>query len=307
MNVISLFTGAGGLDIGFKEAGFTEIFASDIMPESKESYNHNYPNVPYLLKDICQVTIEDIRKSIGKKRIDVIIGGPPCQGFSNMGNKNSADPRNLLFENYVRIVDALKPKCFLFENVKGLYTMFEGRFFKRVVQSFLSIGYNIHFSLLDSSKYGVPQKRERVIIVGTRINRPFLFPAFNSDSFGCLHSYANVGEAINDLADKGTEIPNHIPLAHSDKVVRRYRLIPEGGKLPKPEDMPEDIRRSGFGTTYTRLHREKLSPTIVPGNNALPIHPYLDRSLTPREAARIQTFPDSYVFCGDRRSPGSSR
>ena len=302
MNVISLFTGAGGLDIGFREAGFTEVFASDIMPESKESYIHNYPNVPYLLKDICQVTIEDIRKSIGKKRIDVIIGGPPCQGFSNMGNKNSADPRNLLFENYVRIVDALKPSCFLFENVKGLYTMFEGRFFKKVVHSFLSIGYNIHFSLLDSSKYGVPQKRERVIIVGTRIDRPFLFPAFNSDSFGCLHSYTNVGEAINDLANKGTEVPNHIPLAHSDKVVRRYRLIPEGGKLPKPEEMPEDIRRSGFGTTYTRLHRDKLSPTIVPGNNALPIHPYLDRSLTPREAARIQTFPDSYVFYGDRRS-----
>ncbi len=302
MNVISLFTGAGGLDIGFKEAGFTEILASDIMPEAKQSYNYNFPEVPYLLKDICQVTIDDILEITKGKTVDVIIGGPPCQGFSNMGNKNSADPRNLLFENYVRIVDGLKPQCFLFENVKGLYTMFEGRFFKKVVASFLAIGYNVHFSLLDSSKYGVPQKRERVIIVGTRINRPFFFPSYDTNSFGHLKSYKNVGAAINDLAQKGTEIPNHIPLAHSEKVVRRYKLIPEGGKLPKPEDMPEDIRRSGFGTTYTRLHREKLSPTIVPGNNALPIHPYLDRSLTPREAARIQSFPDDYVFCGDRRS-----
>ena len=302
MNFVSLFTGAGGLDIGFIEAGYNDILASDIMPQAKESYNFNFPQTTYLLKDICQVTTSDIKEVIGDKTVDVIIGGPPCQGFSNMGNKNSADPRNLLFENYVRIVNELKPSCFLFENVKGLYTMFEGRFFKKVVQSFLTIGYNIHFSLIDSSNYGVPQKRERVIIVGTRINRPFLFPAHSNCSFGKIKSYANVGEAINDLANCGNEIDNHIALEHSEKVVRRYQLIPEGGKLPKPEDMPEDIRRKGFGTTYTRLHREKLSPTIVPGNNALPVHPVLDRSLTPREAARIQTFPDSYIFKGDRRS-----
>lgn len=302
MNVISLFTGAGGLDIGFIEAGYKDILASDIMPQAKESYNTNYPQTTYLLKDICQVTAEEIRKLIKGKKVDVIIGGPPCQGFSNMGNKNSADPRNLLFENYVRIVNDIKPSCFLFENVKGLYTMFEGRFFKKVVHSFLSIGYNIHFSLVDSSNYGVPQKRERVIIVGTKIDREFKFPSFNNESFGHIKSYKNVGDAINDLMDKGEEVPNHIALAHSDIVVRRYQLIPEGGKLPKPEELPEDIRRKGFGTTYVRLHRDKLSPTIVPGNNALPIHPVLNRSLTPREAARIQTFPDSYVFKGDRRS-----
>ena len=117
-----------------------------------------------------------------------------------------------------------------------------------------------------------------------------------------MRAYRNVGEAINDLADKGQEVPNHIPLEHSEKVVRRYRLIPEGGKLPKPESLPEDIRRKNFGITYTRLNREALAPTIVPGNNALPVHPFLDRSLTPREAARLQSFPDTYIFLGDRRS-----
>lgn len=302
MNIISLFTGAGGLDIGFIEAGYTEILASDIMPQAKESYNTNYPKTTFLLKDICQVTAEEIKQLTKNQDVDVIIGGPPCQGFSNMGNKNSADPRNMLFENYVRLVNALQPRCFLFENVKGLYTMFEGRFFKKVVSSFLSIGYNVHFSLIDSSNYGVPQKRERVIIVGSRIDKPFKFPAYSNESYGKIHSYANVGSAINDLMDKGEEIPNHIPLAHSEKVVQRYRLIPEGGKLPRPEELPEEIRRKGFGTTYVRLHRQKLSPTIVPGNNALPVHPVLDRSLTPREAARIQTFPDDYIFKGDRRS-----
>lgn len=302
MNVISLFTGAGGLDIGFIEAGYNDILASDIMTQAKDTYITNYPNTQYLLKDICQVTTDEIKKLIHNKKVDVIIGGPPCQGFSNMGNKNSADPRNLLFENYVRIVNDLQPTCFLFENVKGLYTMFEGRFFNKVVYSFLSIGYNIHFSLVDSSNYGVPQKRERVIIVGTKIAKQFKFPAFNSESFGKIKSYINVGDAINDLANKGEEVPNHIALAHSDIVVRRYQFIPEGGKLPNPEELPIEIRRKGFGTTYVRLHRERLSPTIVPGNNALPVHPFLDRSLTPREAARIQTFPDTYVFKGDRRS-----
>ena len=105
---ISLFTGAGGLDIGFKEAGFIGLLASDIMPQARESYILNYPNEPYLLEDIRKLTISDIQSYIGDKTVDVIIGGPPCQGFSNMGNKNSADPRNTLFESYVKIVDAIK-------------------------------------------------------------------------------------------------------------------------------------------------------------------------------------------------------
>ena len=301
-NFVSLFTGAGGLDIGFKEAGFKALFASDIMPQARESYISNYPNDTYVLEDIRKLSIFQIQSYIGNESVDVIIGGPPCQGFSNMGNKNSADPRNLLFESYVKIVDALKPKCFVFENVKGLCTMFEGRYFKQVISSFLSIGYNIHYALIDTSNYGVPQKRERIFIVGTPIAKPFMFPSYSDESYGSIHAFKNVGEAINDLMDKGQEVPNHISLNHSDVVVRRYQLIPEGGKLPKPELLPEDIRRKNFGNTYTRLHRQEVSSTIVPGNNALPVHPVLDRSLTPREAARIQTFPDSYVFCGDRRS-----
>lgn len=301
-NYISLFTGAGGLDIGFKEAGFEGLLASDIMPQAKDSFTFNYPNEPYLLEDIRKLSISDIKKYIGDKQVDVIIGGPPCQGFSNMGNKNSADPRNMLFESYVKIVDAIKPKCFIFENVKGLYTMFEGRYFEQVINAFMSIGYNLHYSILDSSNYGVPQKRERVFIVGTRLEKQFLFPEHSSTPYGNIKSFKNVGEAINDLIDKGEEVPNHIALKHSDIVIRRYELIPEGGKLPKPEDLPEDIRRKNFGNTYTRLNRQGISSTIVPGNNALPVHPVLNRSLTPREGARIQTFPDFYVFKGDRRS-----
>ena len=299
---ISLFTGAGGLDIGFKEAGFVGLLASDSMPEAKRTFEANFTDEPYLLADIRKLTVPHIKQHIGEERVDAIIGGPPCQGFSNMGNKNSADPTNLLFENYVKIVDAFRPSCFLFENVKGLRTMFEGRYFDMVVKSFVSIGYNLHYALLDSSNYGVPQKRERVFIFGTLHDREFLFPPHSCTSYGSIIAFENVGDAINDLMDKGDEFPNHIALNHSDIVVRRYEMIPEGGKLPKPEHLPEDIRRKNFGNTYTRLSRSEVSSTIVPGNNALPVHPVLNRSLTPREAARIQTFPDTFVFMGDRRS-----
>lgn len=302
LNVVSLFTGAGGLDIGFKEVGFNCVFASDIMPQAEATFNFNYPEIPFIRKDIRLFSNDEIVNLIGNKSIDVIIGGPPCQGFSNMGNKNSADPRNYLFESYVKIVDAIQPKCFLFENVKGFLTMFEGRFFDKVINSFLEIGYSLYYSIIDTSKYGVPQKRERVIIFGTKISRPFKFPKPDKNSFGKINSYSNVGEAITDLINNEKEIPNHIILNHNETVVRRYALIPEGGKLPKPEHLPEEIRRKNFGNTYTRLHRNEVSSTIVPGNNALPVHPILNRSLTPREAARIQTFPDNFIFQGDRRS-----
>jgi DNA (cytosine-5)-methyltransferase 1 len=270
LNFISLFTGAGGLDIGFKEAGHNCLLASDIMKEAELTYSYNYPSVPFFREDIRQIPLDKFKKVIGDKEVDVIIGGPPCQGFSNMGNKNSSDPRNYLFENYVSLVNTFKPKCFLFENVKGLLTMFEGRFFENIVNSFLSIGYSISYTLIDSSLYGVPQKRERVFLMGTRLqHKKFNFPKPDVKPYGFLKSFKNVGDAINDLANfENEEFPNHIILNHSDIVKRRYELIPEGGKLPKPEDLPEDIRRKNFGNTYTRLDRKTISSTIVPGNNA---------------------------------------
>ena len=301
-NFISLFTGAGGLDVGFREAGFKCLFASDIMKEAAETYRLNNPNTPFAHCDVRMLQTSTIRSAIKNQSVDVIVGGPPCQGFSNMGNKNSGDPRNLLFESYVRVVNDLRPRCFLFENVKGLYTMFEGRYFKKVVSAFSSIGYNLYFSVLNTANYGVPQKRERVIIFGTRSEGAFNFPEYSSGSVGKIQAYKNVGEAIGDLSDKDSSIPNHIPLEHGEIVKARYRLIPEGGKLPPPDQLPAELRRGNFGNTYQRLSRSSVASTMVPGNNAFPIHPTLDRSLTPREAARIQTFPDSYVFCGDRRS-----
>ena len=300
-NVLSLFTGAGGLDIGFEEFGkFKIICASDIEKECKATYNKNYPDIPFLNKDISKITAKEILEETNGIYPDVIVGGPPCQGFSVMGDKNSCDPRNLLFEAYARLVKDLQPKCFVFENVKGVKSMFKGKYLIEITNTFASLGYDIYFDVLDASEYGVAQRRERVIIVGTKLDKPYFYPSKKPLSIGKLKVKKNVEEAIGDLVDV-KDFPNHIVLNHSDIVKRRYMLIPEGGKLPPPEELPEDIRRKNFGNTYNRLHRLKCAPTMVPGNNAFPVHPTLHRSLTPREAARIQSFPDSFIFTGDRR------
>jgi len=301
LKVYGLFTGGGGLDIGFQEAGFEIIGASDIWKESERTMNLNYPDIPFLCKDITTLTSNDILESTKGIKPDVIIGGPPCQGFSVMGDKNSADPRNVLFESYVRLVEDLEPKSFVFENVKGIKSMFKGRYLNMVANSFAKIGYDIYLKVLNSKDYGVPQKRERVIIVGTKIDNLFKYPPHSNDSIGILKSKKNVQEAIGDLVKKDEKFPNHLALTHGEIVLKRYKLISEGGKLPPPEELPEEIRRKNFGNTYVRLHRKQLAPTMVPGNNAFPVHPTLDRSLTPREAARIQTFPDTHIFTGARK------
>lgn len=301
ITVYSLFTGAGGFDIGFEEAGFEIIGASDIWIESQKTMALNFPDIPFILKDVKELTSKEILKSTNGVKPDVFIGGPPCQGFSVMGDKNSSDPRNSLFEGYVRLVNDLKPKCFVFENVKGLKTMFGGRYLEMVSNSFSKIGYDVYFKILNAKDFGAPQSRQRVIIVGTSINRPFSYPKNNFKKIGKLIPMKNVGEAIMDLSKKGPEIPNHIALEHGEIVIERYKLIPEGGKLPPPHMLPLKLRRKNFGNTYNRLHRHKISTTMVPGNNAFPIHPVLNRSLTPREAARIQTFPDNIVFSGGRQ------
>ena len=301
INFISLFSGGGGFQIGFESAGYNCLLSSDIDADAEKTHHKNYPNIPFIKKDIRQLDYKEILKATKNIKPDLIIGGPPCQGFSAMGDKISSDPRNELFNSYIKLVRDLSPEFFLFENVKGFKTMYEGRFFEKTVNGFASCGYNIHFKILKSSEFGVPQIRERVFIFGTKSDKNFQFPKSSIGGVGKLKSFKNVGEAINDLSKKDTSFQNHIILNHSETVVSRYKLIPEGGKLPSPEKLPKEIRRSNFGSTYERLDRKKVSKTLVPGNNAFPIHPTLNRSLTPREAARIQTFPDNHIFEGTRR------
>lgn len=297
---LSLFSGGGGLDLGFEMAGFRVLAATDNERAAQKTYARNWPTVPFILSDARRLSTSEVVKALRGRRPDVMLGGPPCQGFSTLGSRHSSDPRNLLVDEFVRVAAVLQPQAVVVENVRAVVTEYGGRYRDYIVSRLTEIGYNVRVMTLDAASYGVAQHRERVFFVGLLDPRAeFTFPK-PTHGPGLL-PFVTVGEAIGDLQRKGDSIPNHAPLRHTDKVVARYRLIPEGGMLPPPHELPEEIRRDNFGSTYKRLHRRRPSLTIVPGNNALPVHPVLDRSLTAREAARLQSFPDTHVFEGDRR------
>ncbi len=296
----SLFSGGGGFDLGLSRAGFRSVVATDIEPTAEKTHKRNWPRVPFLLDDISNVSGQQLLDLANGVKPVLIHGGPPCQGFSHLGGRLSADPRNQLFRQFARIAEELQPQCILLENVRSIFSLYNGRFAQGILDMFCDLGFTMFKVTLNAADYGVPQLRERAFFFGTRLDAPFSFP---EPTHGPARlAYQTVGAAIMDLVGYEGSVHNHMVLNHSDIVVGRYQLIPEGGMLPSPDEIPAELRRKNFGNTYKRLHREKPSLTMVPGNNAFPVHPTLDRSLTPREAARIQSFPDDYVFEGDRRA-----
>ncbi len=307
--VVDLFSGAGGFQIGFEREGFEIVLSTDLDEDCEKVHKKNRPNVPFLKMDIHDLSSEILDKFVGKDtNIDVLIGGPPCQGFSTIGKRISSDPekrtafdpRNTLFREYIRILNYLKPKFFVMENVQGLLTRDKGRIFEEVKDTFKRTGYEFNYAILNAADYGVPQIRNRVFFYGNRVGVKMEPPIASCDGTDA-RPYRTVNETIGDLANipDNSEI-NHVALKHGEKNIRRYALIPEGGRLPEDQLSPELYRRN-FGNTFKRLHRDKPSLTMVPGHNAFPIHPWLNRSLTVREAARIQTFPDEYIFMGPRQ------
>ena len=218
---------------------------------------------------------------------------------SDPNKRHQKDPRNTLFKEYIRVLTYLKPKFFLMENVEGLLTRDKGTIFEEIKKTFAATGYEFNYVVLNAADYGVPQIRNRIFFYGNRVGVKMVPPVPTHSENGKT-PWTTVGSAIGDLAYKDqTQAHNHVPLKHGEINIRRYRLIPEGGRLPE-NDLPPELYRKNFGNTFKRLHRNKPSLTMVPGHNAFPIHPWLDRSLTVREAARIQTFPDDYVFVGPR-------
>lgn len=307
--IVDLFSGAGGFQIGFEREGFETVLSTDFDEDCEKVHKRNRPNVPFLRMDVHDLTSDILDKYIDPEtNIDVLIGGPPCQGFSTIGKRissdpekrNAFDPRNTLFREYIRILNHLKPKFFVMENVQGLLTRDKGRIFEEVKATFKKTGYEFNHVILNAADYGVPQIRNRVFFYGNRVGVKMNPPIPLCDGSEAK-PYKTVGEAIGDLADipDNPEI-NHVALKHGEKNIRRYSLIPEGGRLPE-DQLPPELYRKNFGNTFKRLHRDKPSLTMVPGHNAFPIHPWLNRSLTVREAARIQTFPDEYIFMGPRQ------
>lgn len=303
--LVDLFSGAGGFIVGFTKANFNVLFSTDFDKDCANVHRKNMPDVPFLESDIYDISEETLSQYI-KEDVDVLVGGPPCQGFSTIGARVSSneerrhrkDPRNNLFRQYVRVLNYIKPKFFLMENVKGILTLDKGEAFKEIERVFKTTGYEFNVAILNAADYGIPQIRERVFIYGNRVDIKMEAP--KAEYGPELKPYKVVLDAIGDLADPNVKALNHVPLKHGEKNIRRYALIPEGGRMPE-DKLPPDLYRKNFGSTFKRLDRHKPSLTMVPGHNAFPIHPWLNRSLTVREAARIQTFPDDFEFMGPRQ------
>lgn len=308
LTFIDLFSGAGGLLRGFIDAGFEPAFSVEMWEPAIETHNKNYPFVPLMNADIRTISNDDLTKY--RNKIDVIVGGPPCQGFSTIGKRLVKDPRNELVFEFIRFVDTIKPKAFLMENVRGLLSSDGGKIKSAIEEEFRRVGYTVISRVLCAADYGVPQVRNRVFFLGFRNDLDIVvtFPKKTHTK----ETYCTVGDAINDILGKENEIPNHIPMKHNPTVTERIKYIKEGEGIPK-DGLPSDIaygsrsdyaknELKNFSHVYRRLSRFKPATTMVPGHNAFPLHPIENRSLTVREAARIQTFPDDVVFCGTRQN-----
>jgi len=286
--VISLFSGSGGLDLGFLSTGkFEIIFANDFNKAACETYAYNLGQ---------HIIYEDISKLTNFPKADLIIGGPPCQGFSTANPARSFDdPRNHLFKEYSRIIQDVQPKLFLMENVSGMVTMDNGKVFKLIKKELSSCGYILYDSLLNAKDYGVPQSRRRMIIIGVRkdidVKFEFPFPSHNENN------YATVGEAIiNKPISKSN--PNHVKGKLTELNLKRIQQIPEGGSM---KDCPEKLQNnSDLNRSMRRLHRSKVSYTIVHNNCDHYYHPTENRRITIREMARIQGYSDDFIFAGSK-------
>ena len=323
-NCIDLFCGCGGLSEGFKLAGFNIVGGIDFNAKAIDTYNHNFKNAKGICCDLLQMDKEKIIEEFGDlKNIDVIIGGPPCQGFSsaNRWQKESADPRNKLFFEFVKFVDLAKPKAVLIENVRGIVTRDNGYAKKRIEEIFKERGYSITNRILDASEYGVPQKRLRNFFVALKDGE------FNFDDIKKSDKHYTVKDAIGELynlenntAEKKTiptppqnDYTKYLRRADNllvndeirypaDKVQERISYVPQGGNWQNvPEHLWPSQRNNRHSSAYKRLDENQVSVTIDTGNNhSNYFHPLYNRLPTIREAARLQSFPDEFEFIGSR-------
>ena len=308
INFIDLFSGVGGFTSGLIKAGYKHVLSIDNNKYCQDTYKLNFPEDQFLLKDISKLKKNDLLNAIRRKKIHLVVGGPPCQGFSTIGKRisskesirESKDIRNNLVYEFLKIIEFIKPNVFVMENVKGIKTREKGVIFMNLLKKIEKSGYNYKVKVLNAAHYGVPQNRERVFIIGTNTKKNMEFPeeTHGSELFN-LKPLKTVGEALMGLENK-KRVKNHIPLKHGPINIKRYKLIPEGGRMPE-EKLPKELYRRNFGNTFKRLDRKLPSLTMVPGHNAFPLHPTLNRSLTVREAARIQTFDDKFEFIGSRQ------
>lgn len=316
-NVLDLFCGAGGLSYGFERAGFDVLLGIDNDAKALETFERNHNGAKSICGDITEITYKDhIAPLLNGKKIDVIIGGPPCQGFSLSGPRNFNDPRNKLYLSYIRLVEEIQPKAFVIENVPGLVGLFKGEVKDNIIKTFAEMGYEVKYKILCAADYGVPQNRKRVVFVGVKGENVFEYPAIQAEQITCEMALSDLpplidvlGEDIQDYAsapqnayqqlmrEKSEKVLNHVAASHSDKVQHIISLVPDGGNY---KDLPAEFRESrNFHVAWTRFNSQKPAPTIDTGHRHH-FHYKYNRVPTVRECARIQSFPDDFIFLGNK-------
>lgn len=309
LRVASFFTGAGGLDLGFEQAGFETVYATDIDEDSCKTLRLNAGTHLSATMRVERADITELDVGTLPADIDLIIGGPPCQSFSASGRRAGGaagrlDQRGNLFEAYCRVIDKVRPKAFVFENVRGILGTAGGDDWRAIVREFSELGYTISYRLLDALDYGVPQQRERMFLVGHKLDRPFLFPepTHGPDSPDNT-PHVTIGEAFKGIDDK----EDLVALAFvGGKYSHLLKEVPPGQNYlyftaKRGHPRPIFAYRSRFSDFLYKANPDAPVKTIIasPGKYTGPLH-WDNRYFSIREYMRIQGFPDDYRFAGDR-------
>ncbi|WP_396147914.1 DNA cytosine methyltransferase [Flavobacterium sp.] len=285
-----LFCGAGGMAKGFEMAGFNQVCGLDWFKEAGMTYRENFSH-PLIEGDITQREIKDkfintVKEKLNGKNLTVLSGGFPCQGFSMSGNRIVEDKRNSLYKDMLEIIDELQPEFIVAENVKGLRSMLKGKVEDKIKADIRKLGYVVNVTVLNSADYYVPQKRERVIFIANRIGKKNYHPAPLLES----DSYITTKEAIGDLVKmKDNPKFNHVRTNHNDDMKERLAKVPEGKSL-----------YDKYSDSWKKCPWNEASCTIKENHGGVNIHPIEPRVITVREMARLQSFPDSFIFKGTK-------
>ena len=307
--IIDIFSGCGGLSFGFEKTNkFETCVAIDIWKVALETIKNN-KQTDILQQDLSKMNDEDILKFKKKYgNIKIVVGGPPCQGFSQAGQRNSKDPRNQLYKSYMNFIKTINPEWFVFENVAGLMsmkTLNNKNFIDEILNHFSLMGYkNTTLNLISAKDFGVPQYRKRVIIIGNRVG--IKVPQLKIIS---KNNPLTVRDAIKDLevlesGEKSKNDPYHFALNHAERHIQWLKNVPEG--MSAHDFKPNNgMTAKGYKTTYKRIWWDRPSPAITTCFSSISsqnnVHPSNTRALTIREAMRLQTFPDDFIFSGSWR------
>lgn len=317
MNVLDLFCGCGGLSLGLQNAGFRILLGVDNWGDALKTFKANHTNSNIYHGDLTELSFSDIANQFHENSVDVIVGGPPCQGFSISGKRDPQDPRNKLYTSFLGAVEHFKPRAFIMENVPNLASMNKGAIKETIRSEFEALGYVLSDKIVLASDYGVPQNRKRYILVGLLNKKAFVFPTPShvENKITCFEAISDLPEELSNDSKAYpspansayqskmrlgcSEILNHEITKHNEKTVSTISLVPDGGNY---KNLPDHLKKTRkVNIAWTRFNSMKPSLTIDTGHRHH-FHYEFNRVPTVRESARLQSFPDSFVFCCSKTS-----